>query len=279
MIKPRHISDDELQRVMKEPLARLCEGVVPAKRKGPDAHKTQNTKQTKRTETKHQDRTHQDKSRDKSIHVENPDTEILTFLISVHNHPWLSSTARRDKEGLTSDQFSRKKHDCLNANLAVDYNVNMGPAFGGNAKLLALTDAGFRAINETPKLVRRNDVSLEHWFWQLNWCRFQQTRFDAVIEKELNGKRADIAWLDSGSWHAGEVACSPANEVVNCMRNLEAGFSSIFVGCKNAAVRKAVISRLQAHLNSDQLDRIEVTLLADLWFADELAAEIRGVGR
>ena len=49
MIKPRHIVDAELQLMMKEPLTRLCEGVVPAKKKTAEAKSSpkRNTGKTK----------------------------------------------------------------------------------------------------------------------------------------------------------------------------------------------------------------------------------------
>lgn len=187
---------------------------------------------------------------------------------SVHEQRNLTMTGRRDALGWSTDRAGKVCRALIEKKILSPFTVNVGRAMGGTIKLLELTEGGADALGVKPKYPRRGRVGAEHWWWQIALCRhFQKQGFEASIEKELNGKFADVGVFQDGEWHAYEVAISPSNEVRNVQKDIdEAGFDRVIVCCRDVPVKKAVTDRLNEHLSAEQLSKTEIVLLSDFPF-------------
>ena len=260
----KDVTDDEVALLMESSLSRLRASVRLAK-----------TDQQRRPPNQEQT------SKQEKAKAEQLDQSVINFLRSIYDRPLLSTTARRDDIGETSDGFGRLKRICLDRKLTEDFSVNLGSNAGGNVKQLALTERGYRALGKKPGSLPPANVSREHHFWQRHIHRYlEQDGHKAEIEKCLAGKCADIGLLKSDGWHAFEVVMSGSNnEVVNVKRNISSGFMSTAIGCRNKTVLRAVNIKLSAHLSDSQKQKVTVKLLSELWFVPRLVKEISGVGR
>ena len=263
MIKPRHIVDAELQRMMKEPLSRLCEGVVPAKKKTTGV-KSSPKKNAGKSKTN-------GKSDTRGAATPELSDDQYAYLQSIVDNPNRSVTQLKNDIGFSTDKANSVKKSLIDVGMIETFTVNLGVTAGGLIKLLEITDTGYQVLGTKPTLTRKGRVSAEHYWWQFQLhSHFHSLGYETEIEKCLDGKFADIGLLKDGRWIAYEIAQSPLNEVRNVQEDLAVGFSFVVVACKNVAVRKSVSQQLQSHLTAEQLVKTRVMLCSELSFVKEL---------
>ena len=255
----KDVSDEELAFLMKPHIEKLKSFTIRYRRlKG--AEQKEENKPAKKTEEK--------KQQNKEERLSQEEKE---YLESILEKPNLSITQRRDFLGLSTYRNDQAKKALIEQGLVEEFSLNLGHATRGMVKLLELTASGYEALGLKPPPSREFRCSPEHWWFQKqihNWYVSQGLK--AEIEKELNGKRADVAFQKDGNWIAVEVGLTPKNEIFNAKADLEAGFSQVLIGCKNSKVKAAVEQRIHAALNEEQLQRIKLILLSEFSFVKEI---------
>jgi hypothetical protein len=183
------------------------------------------------------------------------------LLRSIHSDPNLTITQRRDALGHSTHKANELKKALLRSGLIEEFTLNLGARFGGTVKLLALTKEGCKAIGKRPDREPTENVSRQHWWWQQQIARFYRAQgYEAEIERQLNGKRADCGFMKDGKTIAVEVGLSVKNEVVNAKRDLEAGFDRVLLACGNARIKKSI----------EQRKNVKLILLPEFSFVHEI---------
>ena len=147
--------------------------------------------------------------------------------------------------------------------------------------MLRLTDEGYKLLGKTPqtKDSLAKYGSLEHQWWQEHIAKdYSERGYNAVIEKNLNGKSADIGVMTKDEMVAVEVELTPKNAITNFKQDLDAGFNRVIIACQNTRVKKEIERKLQSFLEQHYSYRgkAKVILLNEFPFVKKLMAEIRG---
>ena len=209
--------------------------------------------------------------------------EEREYLKSIIEYPNRSVTARGEKLfGFSADKRTRIKRNLLDKKLIDEFTVGLGRPFGGRVKLLRLTDKAYdilgkKPVKKDPGLLQRR--SSEHIWWQEHIARDYSARgYQAIIEKQMNGKSADIGVVKNNEVVAVEVELSPKNAITNLKQNIDAGFTRTIIACKNKSTKKEIETKLTSFFkkNLTYQDKATVILLTDFPFVKKLFQEIRG---
>ena len=204
----------------------------------------------------------------------------IDYLSNVYTEPNLSLQARGIKLGLSADKRTAIKNDLVGNGFVIEFSVDLGKEFGGRVKMLKLTEKGYQVLGKTaPKQNKSRQGSLEHQWWQLNIAKnYLSKGYKAIIEYELNGKSADIGVLKNGELVAVEIELSPNTAMHNFRADMEAGFSRVVMGCKNARVKKQVETQLLSFIsdNPSYVGKARIVKLNDFPFVKQLYKEIKG---
>ncbi len=209
--------------------------------------------------------------------------EMIDYLQSVLDKPNLSVTARGTKLfGFSSNKMTKLKKILQDMGLLHTFTVDLGRETGGRVMLTRLTDRGYQALKQKPPEGQKGihaRESLEHLWWKEQIQKDYQARgYKAEIEKELNGKQADIGVSKGGEIVAVEVELAPKNAVSNLKRNLEAGFTRTLIACKNYRVKQEVERKVKAFAEENNIpeNKYRILLLSEFPFIKQLYKEIRG---
>lgn len=255
----KDVSDEEIAFLMKPHIEKL-KGFTIRYRRLKGAEQEENNKTTKKTEEK--------KQQNKEEGLSQEDRE---YSESIVEKPNLSITQRRDFLGLSTYRNDQRKKALIEKGLVEEFSLNLGFQTRGNVKLLELTEKGYQALGKKAPGKRKFPCSAEHWWWQRNIHAFYRKQgFEAEIEKEMNGIRADVAFQKGEGWIAVEVGLSPKNEPVNARQDLEAGFSQVLLALKDSKVKVAVEKRVSEFLPEEMLKRVKLILLSDFSFVREM---------
>ena len=208
--------------------------------------------------------------------------EEREYLKSILEFPNLSVTARGEKLfGFSADKRTRIKKALLEKKLILEFSVDLGSGFGGRVKLLKLTDEGYKFLGlkppEQPRFSKRG--SLEHMWWQERIAQdYNERGYQAVVEKELNGKCADTGVSKGDEIVAVEIELTPKNAITNFKENCDAGFSRTIIACKNARVKKTTEGKIASFIESNPgyANKAKIILLSEYPFLKKLSSEIRG---
>ena len=222
----------------------------------------------------------QSNKKDKKYKLTIEETE---YLQSILDHPNLSVTARGTKLfGYSSNKMTNLKKILMDMGLLHAFTVDLGREFGGRVMLIRLTDKGYEALQKKPpegqKGIHERE-SLEHLWWKEQIKKdYEKRGYRAEIEKELNGKQADIGVSKGDEIVAVEVELTPKNAVSNLKRNLEAGFTRTLIACKNYRVKKEVEQKAKAFAEENNIpeSKYRILLLSEFPFIKQLYREIRG---
>lgn len=241
----KNVSDEEIQSMMLPHIAKLLKDVVPR-----IIIETQDNKTTNNIQTNS---------------VGDKEKELLE---SIYAEPELSINERAGYLGLSAYMMNNVKKSILNKKLAEQFTVNKGRTTGGNVTLLALTDAGCKAINKSMRVRKPNNVSHEHWWWQRKAFQFYKDKgFQAEIEKAINGKRVDVGISKDGKNIALEIELTPKNALSNVACDIQAGFDFVLSCCRNSNVHREVKKRLLSYKDYETIkDRVEIKILTDSSF-------------
>lgn len=202
--------------------------------------------------------------------------EEWAYLDHAFQRPNRTVTQRAEELGLSASAANRIRKGLEERGLVVSFAVNLGSRTGGNVTLLDVTEAGCAELGKKRRYRRAENVSAEHWWWQRNICGFARGRgLDARTEFALNGKRADVGFMQDGQARAYEVELSPKNAIRNVKEDLRAGFARVIVACKNGNVRKAIDSRLAEALSDDERACVTLMLLSEFSFVEQLIGSNR----
>lgn len=263
----KDVSDAELSVLMKPHIERLKGFTIRYRRlKAPEQEE-----ETK-SETKEQSKQGKGKQEKKPQETEAMlSQEEKEYLESILEKPNLSITQRRDFLGLSTYRNDQRKKALIEKNLVEEFSLNLGFETRGVVKLLELTEEGYLALGKKAPAQKKYPCSAEHWWWQRNIHSFyRQQGFEAEIEKEMNGIRADVAFNKDAGWIGVEVGLSPKNEPVNARQDLEAGFSQVLLALKDAKVKASVEKRISEFLPEEMQKRVRLILLSEFSFVREM---------
>ncbi len=199
------------------------------------------------------------------------DPDERDYLDSVFSDPNLTMTGRRDHLGLSAYRADRLKKALAGKGLVEEFSLNLGRETRGVVKMLAVTEAGCRALGKKPPFKRPQNVGPEHWWLQWNLAAYYQTQgIDAQVEMTRNGKRVDVGFRKDGEWVAVEIETTAKNAVHNVTADIEAGFDRVLVACRDAKIQKAVSDRLAQSVPAETLRAVKVIPVFELSFVKAL---------
>ena len=200
------------------------------------------------------------------------------YLKNILELPYLSVVARAEVLGLSSYKNNEIKKELLKNELATEFTMNLGSQLGGLIKMLRLTEKGFKVLGKIHPQPRKHQCSDEHFIFQEILQKFYKGKgYEAVIEGELCGKHVDVLISKRGKTLAIEVQLTPETALFNIKDNLEAGFSKVIMGCRNARVLKAIESKVEIALTKEQKSKVKLLLLSEFTAVKEMIQKTRCV--
>lgn len=194
------------------------------------------------------------------------------YLESVHANPHYSVTRHGQALGLSSYMMDKLKKSLIEKGMIEEFSINLGKEFGGTVKFLELTDAGHKMLGKRQKDKPARQCSQEHWWWQRQiHTYYAKKNYKSEIEMLRGSKRADVGVVHNGRALAIEVELSAKNAVANVKEDLENGFDSVRVACRDTAIKHDAEKALQSWQGYTAVkEKIEVCLLTDFSFIKEL---------
>ena len=129
--------------------------------------------------------------------------------------------------------------------------------------MLEITEAGYKYF-KIKNPMQQGKGSSEHKYWQRRiLSNHYESGRKAKIEWYLNGKSADLGVVMDGKLMAVEVALTPKNEMRNIKEDLDVGFHSVLVACRNSKVKQEVDKRINENLGEEEKERVATCLLTD----------------
>lgn len=265
----KDVTDEEISIAMKPFYREIQQFLVPRVKRAENTRK--NPPRSKQ---------HKKSAKKKQMTITQEEKE---YTESIFDYPNLNLTARGELLGFSSDKRTRIKNNLIKNQMIIEFSVDLGRETGGRVKLLKLTDDGYRVLGEKPpqkiKGISKRG-SLEHIWWQECIAQdYNKKGYKAIIEKELNGKCADIGVIKGGEIVAVEVELSPKNAVTNFKQNMEVGFSRTIIACKNYLVKKETEKKILRFIEKHPhyTGKAKIILLKDFPFVKNLRKEIRGL--
>jgi hypothetical protein len=283
MQKKKDVTDSEIEQAMKPVLADLSRHLVKreiVKEEEPEQPKQKKKKPGRRGSRKSgQRRGNASGSQGDSEQKAISDDE-RGYMESIIDEPNLSVTARAKRLGLSADKSTKLRNGLIAKALVHEFSVDLGMEFGGRVKMLRLTDDGYKALGETPpKPLPKSQGSLEHIWWQVHIANdYAERGYRANIERQINGKAADVGVSNGKEIVAVEVELSPKNVVYNLKADIDAGFSRVIVACKNQRIKNESERQIKSFIetNPSYEGKYKVVLLKEFPFVRKLFKEIRG---
>ncbi len=189
------------------------------------------------------------------------------FLWDVYNRPYVSITERYktitiEKKLLSAGKGTRLVNSLVQKNLLKVHEINLGGR-GGGAKFLELTEKGYDAISMKPKPGIGKGAGYEHGFWQQHIAERLKS-FSGINNIKIEGlimdKSVDILIETEQGKFAIEIAMSSEHEKINVEKDMAAGCSRIFIGCKDKSTLETV-SKMTMALSDDIRDKIVTCLV------------------
>lgn len=182
------------------------------------------------------------------------------FISSIYGKPFFKTKERYNSLKWSDCKGDSIKDKLLKKGLCETININLGGR-GGMAKLFALTDKGFKAINK-PKKHKIDKSNFEHSFWQ-NRIAEHFKDYKPKIERIIKGKRIDVAIEYDGKLIAVEVAMTSAYEKQNIIKDIGVGCESVIIACKDKNVLEKV-KGIVAELNKEMQEKVNICLLVEI---------------
>ena len=198
-------------------------------------------------------------------------TDEQDYMRAIHEQPFLNLGQLSNHVGFTKTTTKAVRTALKRKGLIEEFPLTLGDAVGGYATYTVLTEQGYNSIGQTPPAPFKGRRGAAHRFLQ-HFCHgyLAGKGFTAEIEMNLNGKRADIGYDDSGKLIALEVAAREDNEVINVKRDLQAGFDRVVTLCSTKTLFNTVKRDFKKFLSDQELDRVQIVLLADSEFTKAL---------
>lgn len=283
MQKKKDVTDSEIAISMKPVLADLSKYLVkrvPTKRDEPEQPKQKKKKPGRRGGKKPGRQQTSASGRQGNSEQTALSENERGYVESIIAEPNLGVTARAKRFGLSADKSTKLKNGLIAKSLIDDFSVDLGREFGGRVKMLRLTDDGYKALGKKPpEKPSPQQGSLEHIWWQVHIAHdYAERGYRANIERQLNGKSADIGVSNGAETVAVEVELYPKNVVYNLRADIDAGFSRVIVACKNKRVKDEAKRQINSFIenNPSYEGKYKVVLLKDFPFVKKLFKEIRG---
>ena len=202
------------------------------------------------------------KSKKKSRTISREQRELLQDILEKPN---LGVTSRANRLGLSAYKMNSLKKGLIDMDCIDQFNVNLGPRFGGNVAMLELLPKGYGYLGLEP-VMRPENMTGEHWWWQNRLCEHMKKKGDkAEVEKTRNGKRADLGLIKDGKEISVEIEMSPKNAVPNLFSDLKAGFDRVVCCCKDKRTAAEVRRRFRMSKDYEAVkDRVEIRVLTEL---------------
>jgi hypothetical protein len=212
----------------------------------------------------------------KSSKIDSDDiqAEAKAFLWDIHNRPYVMTTERFrtiDVGGrkLSAGGGTRIVKSLLSKNLLRVHKINLGGR-GGSAKFLELTDKGHEMLGVQPKNKIGKGAGFEHEYWQHHCSETLRNIYGVqsiAVEGILLDKSIDILIETENEKIALEIEMTPDHAIVNVEKDLRAGCSAVFTGCKDKAVLESITRSLEA-LSEELKQKVHICLV------QKIAAEI-----
>jgi hypothetical protein len=143
---------------------------------------------------------------------------------------------------ISAGKGTRLVNSLVNKGLVKIHQINLGGR-GSNAKFLEITKKGYDAIAVKPKQDIGRGAGFIHGFWQQHISselRNLKGIKRTTVEGRLNDKFIDILAETENEKIAVEIEMAHVHAKENVMRDIEAGCSKVFVGCKDKLILNKV---------------------------------------
>jgi len=189
------------------------------------------------------------------------------LLMDVALHPTATKTAHYKDIGFSMDKGNRITKKLLKYNLVRELAINLSGR-QREAKILYLTDEGYKTINMQPdKQVSRGEGP-EHSFWiKLLKNNLIENGINAVINHNLKGKEPDIAVIkQNGEIWAIEISITtnPAHELGQIRKDLKAGYDNVITFLKEPQKAQDLFSLVMDSREVDSEKVVVSQLIGDI---------------
>jgi len=123
----------------------------------------------------------------------------MELLTNIFEEPNKGITARAARLGLSSYKMNQTKAALIKKCLAEQFTINLGKDFGGAVSLLELTENGYKAIKKTQKAKKPDNVSREHWWWQIAiYEHYRKKALQLRLKNQKKEKGPTLAFSGKG---------------------------------------------------------------------------------
>ncbi len=197
--------------------------------------------------------------------------EMHDYLISIFEHPYLSTVARSEYLGQSAYKANQLKKASIDQGCVFELPLNLGQKFGGIIKLARLTESGYQALYKPIPSKPKFPMGPVHAFWEEFFADRWRNKGETVrIEYELNGKRADVVLIKKSGLVAIEIETTPKNIVANVSLDLKAGFTRVIVACTSHKIRNIAVEKLSVVLDEKNMAKVKVMAVSEFSFVRDL---------
>lgn len=166
--------------------------------------------------------------------------------LDVRDRPYVPAAQRYRALGMSARQGVGAAQELLAGGFVREVSIATG-ARGRPGKFLEITDGGRERFG--PQELGPGRGGLAHRFLQHRiQARFERLGYRASVEAFVDGKAVDVGVWQADRRLAIEVAMSPAHEVENVSKDLEAGWDHVTVAYVNEAVARRIARDIEAAL-------------------------------
>jgi hypothetical protein len=187
-------------------------------------------------------------------------TNDQKLLMDIAIRPTDTKTTHYKNIGLSMDKGNRTTNRLLKYNLIRELAINLGGR-QREAKILYLTEEGYKTINMQPPQQLSRGEGPEHSFWiKLIHKNLKENGTNAVTNHSLKGKEPDIAVLkQNGEIWAIEISISTTatHELNQIRKDLKAGYDHIIALTKNAKKTQDISDLI---LNAQEINQNKVSI-------------------
>jgi hypothetical protein len=179
-------------------------------------------------------------------------------LLNNAEHPDWTKSERQKASGLTKGEFERLESDMARNKLIQLHRISFGKP-GDQSSYSEILDDGFAYLSIPPSPLPGKG-SFEH---RLGQYKLSKGLGNSTIEY----RGADLGWFkgDGEAW-AVEIELEPNEHVLeNIKRDLEAGFSRVWIVTKNKKEMESIKYFIDTWLDEEDAERVELKLFREIF--------------
>ena len=163
---------------------------------------------------------------------------------------------------ISAGQGTRLIKSLVRKKLVIVHKINLGGQ-GGSTKFLELTKNAYKVLGIGPKTGIGRGAGFEHTYWQYHHSEKIKMIPDVqrvATEEMVMNKCIDILVETKTEKIAVEIAMTPDHEKDNIEKDVEAGCSKIFIGCKDKSVL-GIVKKIAESFSDEIRAKITVCLV------------------